>query len=259
MDLGFRGEVADFYQRYRRGYPPAVLDTLVHAFTLTREDVVVDLGCGTGQLTVPLAERVGAVLGVDPEPDMLALARETGAGRPNLSWVLGADTDLPALLTALGHRRVGAVTVGQALHWMDHERLFAVVAAAVRPGGGIAVLANGIPLWQQDSDWSAELRACLADWLGVRPTRTCGTDPATQQRYAAGLAEAGFTVRSTLLEYTDELDLDQVIGGVYSALPVRLLPAPDRRAEFAARLRAALTPHAPFTEHVPVSVILGTA
>jgi hypothetical protein len=42
MDLGFRGEVADFYHRYRRGYPPAVIDDVVNAFRLTRNDVVVE-------------------------------------------------------------------------------------------------------------------------------------------------------------------------------------------------------------------------
>jgi hypothetical protein len=34
-DLGFGGEVAGFYHKYRRGYPPAVIDTLTGAFRLT--------------------------------------------------------------------------------------------------------------------------------------------------------------------------------------------------------------------------------
>lgn len=45
VDLGFRGEVADLYHRYRHGYPSAVLDALAGAFRLTGQDVVVDLGC----------------------------------------------------------------------------------------------------------------------------------------------------------------------------------------------------------------------
>jgi SAM-dependent methyltransferase len=71
MDLGFRGEVADVYHRYRRGCPGAVLDALGSVFDLTGQDVVVGLGCGTGQLTLPMAARVRAVVGVDPEPGML--------------------------------------------------------------------------------------------------------------------------------------------------------------------------------------------
>jgi hypothetical protein len=44
MDLGFGGEVTDFYHRYRRGYPKEVIDALTAAFELTAKDVVVDLG-----------------------------------------------------------------------------------------------------------------------------------------------------------------------------------------------------------------------
>ena len=51
VELGFSGEVADFYHKYRHGYPSAVIDALVDAFGLNDRDVVVDLGCGTGQLT----------------------------------------------------------------------------------------------------------------------------------------------------------------------------------------------------------------
>jgi SAM-dependent methyltransferase len=57
MDLGFRGNVVDFYHRFRRGYPPEVIDSLAGAFRLTADDIVVDLGCGTGQLTLPIAQR----------------------------------------------------------------------------------------------------------------------------------------------------------------------------------------------------------
>jgi ubiquinone/menaquinone biosynthesis C-methylase UbiE len=120
VDLGFHGEMVDFYHRYRRGYPPAAIDALMRAFELTEDDIVVDLGCGTGQLTLPVAGRVRAVVGVDPEPDMLLRARQAAAERGvvNVSWMVGADTDMPALGRLLGDQAVGAVTIGQALHWM---------------------------------------------------------------------------------------------------------------------------------------------
>jgi SAM-dependent methyltransferase len=115
MGRGFGGEVAEFYGRYRRGYPPAVIDALVDAFGLGTDDVVLDLGCGTGQLTLPVAERVRAAVGMDPEPDMLTHARRAcqEQGLANVCWLLGADTDLPALGALVGERRLGAVTIGQ--------------------------------------------------------------------------------------------------------------------------------------------------
>ncbi|WP_020418225.1 class I SAM-dependent methyltransferase [Amycolatopsis sp. ATCC 39116] len=68
----FAGDVASDYARFRRGYPAEVFDLLAAEFPLGR---VLDLGCGTGQLTVPMAARAGAVIGMDPSPDMLAHAR----------------------------------------------------------------------------------------------------------------------------------------------------------------------------------------
>lgn len=78
MQLGFSGEVVHYYQKYRRGYPTPVIDALAAALQLRPDDVVVDLGCGTGQLTLPLARRVRAVIGMDPEADMLEVARDVG-------------------------------------------------------------------------------------------------------------------------------------------------------------------------------------
>jgi SAM-dependent methyltransferase len=259
MDLGFRGEVADFYHRYRRGYPPAVIDALVRAFDLTSEDVVIDLGCGTGQLAVPLAARVRAVAGIDPEPDMLAGARQAAAelGVTNASWLIGADTDIPAVGALLGRRSLGAVTVAQALHWMNHEDLFRAVAPFVRPGGGVAVVTNGTPLWLQDTDWSRALCDTLQRWMDTKLTRTCGTDEESQRRYADALAAAGFRVATDSVDYTDTLDLDRIVGGVYSALSVDRLPAPERRPHFTDLIRSALAPHAPFIEHVHVTLLTG--
>jgi SAM-dependent methyltransferase len=71
----FGGEIASFYARYRRGYPPAFIEALAQALRPDTSNVVADVGCSTGQLTIPLAGRVRAVAGMDPEPAMLALAR----------------------------------------------------------------------------------------------------------------------------------------------------------------------------------------
>jgi SAM-dependent methyltransferase len=259
VDLGFGGEVADFYHRYRRGYPPAVIDTLAGTFGLTGDDIVIDLGCGTGQLTLPIAGRVRAVAGVDPEPDMLARARRAAAehGITNLAWLLGADTDIPALAALLGDQHAGAVTIGQALHWMNYRELFPALAPLLRPGGGVAVITNGTPLWLQDSAWSRALRGFLEQWLETTLTSACGTDEASQQRYRDTMTAAGFDLTEASFEYTDDLDLDHLIGSLYSALPVQRLPPPDQRGAFAEKVRHALAPHERFTEPVRVRILLG--
>jgi SAM-dependent methyltransferase len=259
MELGFSGEVAGFYHRYRHGYPPAALDALAGAFGLAGQDVVVDLGCGTGQLALPMAARVRAVVGVDPEPDMLRRARQAACERaiPNVTWMIGADTDIPALRALLGDNSVAAVTIGQALHWMNRDDLFPAIIPLVRPGGGVAVMTNGTPLWLQDTGWSRALRGYLEHWLGTKLTSACGTDEESQRSYADDLASAGFDVLATTVDYVAELDLDQLVGGIYSALAVTQLPAPDQRPAFAEQIRRAAAPHEHFSEHVRVAILAG--
>jgi SAM-dependent methyltransferase len=259
MTRDFGGEAADYYHRYRHGYPSAVIDALVCAFKLTGQDVTVDLGCGTGQLTMPMARHVRAVIGVDIEPDMLEHAHQAArdADVRNVMWMLGTDAEIPALRRLLGDRSVGAVTIAQALHWMNHQDLFRAVVPLLRADGGIAVVTNGTPLWLQETDWSRALRDFLQHWLGTTLADACGTDEQSQRRYSEDLAAAGFEVFTTAVDYVASLDMDQLVGGVYSAMGGRM-PAASRRPAFAEQVRRAVAPQERFCERVHVAIVVGT-
>jgi len=258
MVLGFCGEVATYYAKYRRGYPPAVVDAMAEAFGLDVDDVVVDLGCGTGQLTVPLAGRVRAVVGLDPEPDMLTLGRRTAeqAGVANISWVLGADRDLPSLGRLLVNR-AGMVSIATAIHWMDRDSLLPAARSLLRPGGGIVVVTNGTPLWLQDSDWSRTLRECLQQWLGRQLTTSCQTDEDGRRLNQQALSSAGYRVVASSVDYVAELTVDDIVGGVFSAMSAEQLPPPLQRDRFAGQLRDALGNQDDLTEHVRVWLQFG--
>jgi trans-aconitate methyltransferase len=254
----FGAETAEYYAKYRRRYPDAMVYAVADLLRLDSGDAVIDLGCGTGLLTQPLARRVGIVIGVDPEADMLAVARRTTDEElnPKLVWVLGSDADLPTIGKLVGERALGAVTVGQALHFMDYEKLFRHARPLLRVRAGIAVIANGTPLWQQASEWSRALRRALEEWFDTTMTAMCGTDRETQLRYAEALAATGYEVREVTHVYQDELSLEQVLGGVYSALPPDDLPASSREA-FAEHVTRSLPTTISFTEEVPVTALIG--
>src|SRR5205814_285629 len=218
-----------------------VVSAIAEAFGLGVEDLVVDLGCGAGQLSLPLAARVRAVVGVDPEPDMLVLARRTAQeqGVTNASWLLGADTDVSTLGRLVGDRRVGAVTIALAIHWMDRDTLFRAIGPLLRPGGGIAVVTNGTPLWLQDSEWSRILRQCLEQWTGKRLTGTCQTDDAGRQLNQEALTSAGYRVVDSFVDYRAEVTVEQLVGGVFSAMSANQPHSTASREEFAAQVRDA--------------------
>jgi SAM-dependent methyltransferase len=85
----FQG-TADYYARYRRPYPEVVIALLVERFHLDGSARLLDLGRGTGLLALPLAPRVAEVVGLDPQPEMLAapdgVFHETVALDVLLAW-----------------------------------------------------------------------------------------------------------------------------------------------------------------------------
>ena len=103
----FCGAAAD-YARFRPSYPPALLDWILAESRVQPADRVADVGCGTGILSRLLAERGLAVVGIDPNEDMLAEAR--AAGGP-AEYVRGE-----AAVTGLADASIVLVTVAQAFH-----------------------------------------------------------------------------------------------------------------------------------------------
>src|SRR5262249_19803304 len=61
-----------------------LLDVLLRAAELTPDDLAVEVGSGTGSLTLRLAEQAGAVLGVEIDPAFFTLASEVVGDRPNV-------------------------------------------------------------------------------------------------------------------------------------------------------------------------------
>ncbi|MFI6030486.1 class I SAM-dependent methyltransferase [Amycolatopsis magusensis] len=258
----FDGATADDYAEYRRGYRRTEIEFLAREFALRERSKVLDLGCGTGQLTVPLAAYAGCVLGMDPSADMLThgrkRAKEAGAG--NTAWLLGYDSDLADLDALLGEESLRLVTIGQALHWMAAETVFTTLWPLLEPGGGIAVIANGTPVWTQDEPWADALRETASKWLGPLRFPACGSSREERAAYAELLVGAGYTgVGEQRFDYREEAGIDEFIGSFYSAAPRDRLAA-EQWELFDHDLRQALTaaqPDGRFSEAVPVRILIG--
>ncbi len=87
-------------QRWNNPMSSAAIDGLVARLQLTPDDVVVDVGCGNGELLARIVEHHGCRgVGIDPDEDALAAARaRTVDHREREEWVVGdvADVDLGA-------------------------------------------------------------------------------------------------------------------------------------------------------------------
>jgi ubiquinone/menaquinone biosynthesis C-methylase UbiE len=112
-------------------------------------DVVVDVGCGTGSLALLLAhvQPRARIVGVDPDPDVLAVARRKAedAGVP-LEWKVGMGD---ALEEIVGAGAAGVVVSSLVLHQCPMAMKRAVLAsmhAILAPGGRLVIADYG---WQR--------------------------------------------------------------------------------------------------------------
>jgi SAM-dependent methyltransferase len=131
-----------------RPHPPgALLDVLCRYARVARPHLVVDLGCGTGLSAAVWTSRAERVVGVEPAPGMLAVARQRRAA-PNLEVRRG-----PGHATGLPAGGADVVTAVQAFHYMDPAATLAEVARVLRPGGVFAAADYFGPV---TSDWEVE-------------------------------------------------------------------------------------------------------
>jgi trans-aconitate 2-methyltransferase len=127
------------YERFRleRSQPFYDLMGLVRP----RPARVIDLGCGTGELTVELHKRLGATRtqGIDSSESMLARA----ASLPPLPELTFERADIAALASAWSREpkdRFDLVFSNAALHWLpSHEQLLSQITCAIGPKGQLAV------------------------------------------------------------------------------------------------------------------------
>jgi trans-aconitate 2-methyltransferase len=128
---------AESYTRVGRGITELGHEVLERT-ELRGDEVVLDAGCGPGDLTAQLAARVpeGRVYAVDGSPRMVQLAHERLGD--------GATVWVGDLLELEVPEPVDLVFSAATFHWIaDHERLFERLHAALKPGGRLVAQCGG--------------------------------------------------------------------------------------------------------------------
>jgi SAM-dependent methyltransferase len=143
--------VAPRYARYRPGYPSEVVADLVARADIHAGSRVLEIGCGSGQLSVPLAELGADLLAVELGPALAALAQRRLAPFPHARVEVASFEEFP-----LPADPVQAVVCAGAFHWLDPRLRVGKCAAALGPGGALAIITvhhvkGGTPGFFQDT------------------------------------------------------------------------------------------------------------
>jgi|SRR5215211_575982 len=120
---------ASRYDRFRPQPSAALLDTLCRYARVERPALVVDLGAGTGLSTRAWLDRAERIVGIEPNPAMIAEAQRDGGIEYRHAF---------AHETGLDDASADVVTCSQSLHWMDPEPTFVEAARILRSGGVFA-------------------------------------------------------------------------------------------------------------------------
>jgi SAM-dependent methyltransferase len=205
---------AEYYEQGRLPYAPGLADAIARSLALDGQGRLLDVGCGPGVVALRLAPLFEAVVGLDPDPEMLDHASRAAArlGIGNASWVCQRAEALPA---GLGSFR--AVTFAASFHWMDRPAVASAVATMLDSGG--AVVQVDAPGYRPE-ELAAEARQGS---LPFPPPPDEALDR-LRRDYLGPDRRAGQGIRNT-----SPAGEDQVFQQA-GFLPAEIVAVPDRRA-----------------------------
>jgi ubiquinone/menaquinone biosynthesis C-methylase UbiE len=128
---------AKYYALYRPPYPKQLFAAMVKKFELNGQGALLDLGCGTGEMAIPLANYFEKVLALDPDEAMLneGRAKAKRLNISNIHWQAGSSKDLTDV-----EGPFKLITMGQSFHWMDEKPVLEHLYRLTEPLGGVVIV-----------------------------------------------------------------------------------------------------------------------
>jgi ubiquinone/menaquinone biosynthesis C-methylase UbiE len=214
----------DYYAKYRPKYPRVIFDKIVETFRPIDSDTLLDLGCGTGEIALPLASRFKKVLAWDPDPEMLKLAKQKAEtqGTENVIFEQKSSDDLPNLSA-----KIKLCAMGQSFHWMDDTNTLIEIKKHLTNGGGIAIVGvkQGLHIYSsifdEPNDITVKRNQIVSEvgmkYLGAQRKAGQQTYERDNRPFSDMLNEAGYTeIGETVFDITIERTVDETIGFIYS-------------------------------------------
>lgn len=181
----------ELYDRARPDYPAQIFDDLVALAQLPAKAHLVEIGCGTGKATLPLAERGFALTCVELGEQLAAVARRKLAHFPNVE-VINADFES----WQPEHAEFDAVVAVSAFHWIAPDLRYGKAAELLRERGKLAVVSTAHVLPRDGDPFFIEVQADYQAVVPDDPNTRAGADGPPAPDVLANLSDA--TVRAEI-------------------------------------------------------------
>ncbi len=224
-----------YYARYRLAYPDELIARVAKLVGLAPGARVMDLGCGPGFLAIPFARAGMRVVGVDPEPDMLDVARAVAKDAAvSVDFRQGSSFELPDI------GPLDLVTMGRSFHWMDRAETLRVLDRLLVPGGAIALFEDDHPRTAENS-WLNAVREVGKRYGMQEASHRVAAAKSDYRTHISYLFESAFShvVRVGLYVRRD-VTADDIVGRAFSLSMLSHEKLGERASAFETELRAAL-------------------
>lgn len=249
----FKG-TAWHYARYRRPYSPQIFADILSYYKLDGTGRLLDLGCGTGELILPLSKFFKEAIGIDASADMLAeaTAKTKREKVQNVSWIEGKAEDI-----VFSSAPIRLTTAGVSFHWMNQPIVLEKVYDATEKCGGMVIIGDTSPVRgkEKTENWKMKRKELIVKYLGEerRAGDNLHKDFIPEKRlFKKLIAESPFkTFEFKEYEYATERNIDEIVGFLWSTSYAGRRLFGDQANEFEQELRhelLKLVPSNKFTE-----------
>jgi SAM-dependent methyltransferase len=245
---------AEYYERCRIPYPADVFSWIVDEYRLDGRGRLLDGGCGTGQVALPLSRWFEEVVAIDPDEQMLQVAGRTALERgiTNVRFVRIRAEEVPIEIAPLR-----LVTFGASFHWMDRVLVARRFYELIEPGGGLVVLAPS-SIWRGHELWKKVVIRTINDWLGDERRAGSGTFN-SGPLHEECLAQTPFSeVKIVTIHKAHVWNADSLVGYLYSTSFASKAVLGDAQKRFEGDLRnrlARVSPENEFPDTMEFTII----